>query len=278
MKDKSTVRKLLLTLLMTGMLTACQQDTADNTAQTDSFQYRGQPVANVNGEDIPDDIFQAFMRMRGQMAADPEKRQQALENLIDLYQLEDVAERSGLMDRSTLRAEIDVSRKTLIAQAVLTEFTNTNPVTDEDVRREYETQVGVIGNLQYNISHILLTDEAEAVTIIDRLGAGESFNDVMMEKQPQLGATNSGNLGWVDVAQMPGGLGETLKSLQVGKYSPQPVSSEYGYHILYLEDTRPLDPPSFEDVKENIRQGLRARKIDEYLKSLRGSGDESGAG
>ena len=277
MNNRKTALSVLHWLLIVGMLAACQQDQSDTSASADNFEYKGQPVANVNGEDIPDDIFQAFMRMRGQMAADPEKRQQALENLIDLYQLEDVAERSGLMDRSTLRAEIDVSRKTLIAQAVLTEFTNTNPVTDEDVRREYDTQVGVIGTLQYNISHILLADEAEAIAIIERLQAGESFNDLMLEKQPQLGATNSGSLGWVDLAQMPGGLGESLKTLEVGQHSTEPVSSEYGYHILYLEDTRPLDPPAFDDVKENIRQGLRARKIDGYLKSLRGT-DETAEG
>lgn len=259
----------LLISILPLLMTACQNQDAGSSDQ-DAFEYRNPPVANVRGVDVPDEVFQAFLRRRNKMNADPAEREQLLRELIDLYLLQDIARSSGILDRSTLRADIDLQQLSMVANTVMSEHRQQNPVTEEEIRAEYDLTIARVGDQEYRVSHILVPELDAAESIISRLDQGESFKDIMAEKAAEVGAANASDLGWVNLAQVPPTMVDSLKAMAVGTYSEAPARSDYGYHVVLLEETRPLELVDYDSVKEGIRQSLQARRSEDYLRTLRG--------
>lgn len=235
----------------------------------DTGRFEGRTVATVNGTPIPEDILLAYLRMRGQIGADAERRQAALRELIDLFLLAEEAQKSGLANRDSIQALLAVQKLTLVANQVISDFAQGNPVTEAEIAAEYETQVGRTGEREYRVHHILTKDRASAEQLIARLEQGESFEALEQAHAEKFGVSAAGELGWVNLTQVPPPFGEALKTLEPGTYTLAPVQSEYGWHVILLDEFRTLEPPPIEEVSDGIRNTLGRQRIEEYLSDLR---------
>lgn len=258
MKPDAPFRQVL-TAIVTALLLAvggCSQDTPPIT---------GKVIATVDGQPVTEADLVAFMQVRRQPLDDPQAREAALTELIDLHLLAESARRDGLVDEQT-RAQARVQELSLLANKALARFAKGQSVTESDVQTEYDRQIGLTGNREYRIRHLLLSDQMQAINAIERLKQGEPFETLL--GNPTDG-NEAGDLGWVNLAQVPASFSSVLRSLEPGQYSPTPIQSEYGWHVVYLDSVRDFDPPPLDSVEEGIRNSLSRSRLEAHLETLR---------
>lgn len=262
--------KPLATIALIVLVAACDRSAppASPGHQRASPAPTGEVVAEVGGRSITAAQVAAFARLRGRHELTPEVRDWALAELTDLSLLAAEAAAGGLIDADA-EAELEVQRLSLLANRALTELARREPVGEADLNAEYERQVGVTGRHEYRLYHILLPDRALADAVSARLAAGESFASLTESYAEQIGAANAGELGWVNLAQVPAAFAEPIRALEPGAYTPVPIQTEYGWHVVYLADKRAFEPPPLETVKEGIRNTLSRQRVERHLADLR---------
>jgi peptidyl-prolyl cis-trans isomerase C len=161
-------------------------------------------------------------------------------------------------------------RNTLLTQAALQNYLKTNPVTDAELKAEYDSKVGGTNATEYKASHILVKTEDEAKKLIVELDKGAKFADLANKhsldaKESQ----NGGDLGWFAAGQMVAPFSEAAAKLEKGKYSKEPVKTQFGYHIILREDSRAQTPPSFNAVKEQLKPVLERKKVQKMVEDMR---------
>ncbi len=258
----------LLGLLL--WVAACDRaPTEPATDQPSAAPAEGEQVLTRVGEHaVTAAQVEAFARLRGQRELTPELRQWALQELIDLNLLAADAEARGLID-SSVNAEIDVQRLSLLANRAVAAVARAQPISEEELTAEYERQIAVTGRREYRLRHVLLPDRTQAQQVVARLAGGETFAALLADYAEQIGAANAGDLGWVNLAQVPASFAEPVKALTPGAYTINPIQSEYGWHVVLLVDHRDFEPPAFEAVKDGIRSTLSRQQMERYLASLR---------
>ncbi|MDJ0656579.1 MAG: peptidyl-prolyl cis-trans isomerase [Xanthomonadales bacterium] len=259
---------LIALLAAAGLLVGCSDGPAPPPVEADAQAS----LATVNGVRVTEAQLEAFMRLRRQNFADAAARQRSLAEYIDLMLLAREARATGLEDDQTL-AEIEVQRVSLLANKALTEFARAETITDEQLQSEYSRQIGVTGGREYLLHHIMVADENSAADILARLQEGVEFDLLAAAAAPELGEGNAGEIGWVNLAQVPASFADPLSLMTRNSYAPRPIRSEYGWHVLYLKDFREFEPPEFEDVKEGIRSTLARQALENHLESLRAAAD-----
>ena len=259
------------------VLVACG-DQADRVAQSEPAtgqvqNFEGEVVAEVYGQPIAEDLLLSYLQIRGLGNPTEEQRQQTLNSLIDLYLLEHEARNSGMLERRVFKARMEVQRLSWIANEILNEFATNNPITDAQVQQAYELEISNRSSLEYRLRHILLPQEQDIVAVIARLQAGESFASVETELAAQVGSSNAGALGWVNLAQVPAGFAAILPAMEAGQFSAVPIATEYGFHVLFLEEVRSFAAPDIDSLKDGIRQTLGRRRLEEHMTELRAAAD-----
>lgn len=165
-------------------------------------------------------------------------------------------------------AELSLLRENLLVAAGLKSVVETLAPNNEELEKFYQTHLKELIVTEYKARHILVPTREEAVAIIAELDKGADFVKLATEKSKD-NAIEGGDLGWFNAAQMVQPLAEAITALEKGKYTAQPVNTEFGWHILLHEDTRESPPPSFESVKEKILSAIQRLKLQEYIKNLR---------
>ncbi|KAF3978432.1 MAG: peptidylprolyl isomerase [Methylococcales symbiont of Iophon sp. n. MRB-2018] len=160
-------------------------------------------------------------------------------------------------------------KNSLLSQAAIQNFLKSNPVTDAELEAEYDKNISMAAGKEYKARHILLKSEEEAQAIIKELVAGADFIALAKAKSIGSSASQGGDLGWFSAAQMVVPFSEATIALEYGKFSTEPVQTQFGWHIILKEDSRDLTPPSFESVKEKIRSTVQREKIQGFMGSLR---------
>jgi peptidyl-prolyl cis-trans isomerase C len=160
----------------------------------------------------------------------------------------------------------------VLARAAIQDFTNTNPVTDEMAKQLYETQLGAPGK-EYKASHILVETQDEAVAIIGELDGGADFAELAKSKSTGPSGASGGQLGWFAPAQMVQPFSAAAAELEKGSYSKEPVETQFGWHVILLEDTRERTPPSFEEVKDRLKLVMANKRLQEHLQEVRAAAD-----
>ena len=252
-------------------LVACGNDGAEQVEQSGGQvkHFEGEVVAEVYGQPISEDLLLSYLQIRGLSNPTEEQRQQALNSLLDLYLLEHQARQIGMLERRAFQARMEVQRLSWIASEILTDFASSNPITDAEVQQAYEAEISNRSSLEYRLRHILLPSEQDIANVIARLQAGEAFASVEAELAALVGSSNAGDLGWVNLAQVPTGFAQILPSMQVGQFSMTPIATEYGFHVLYLEEVRSFAAPDIESLKDGIRQTLGRRRLEDHMDGLR---------
>lgn len=229
------------------------------------------PIATVNGVAIPP-IFAEFLRnsraARGQPAellSDTALR----EALIVAEILAQEAVHAGLDKDPRVSALIDFQRKEILGRALLEEHLRRNPISEETVRAEYEKAKERAGTEEYRVRHILVDSEQKARDIIARIKSKKAkFEDIAKTQSLDPSGAFGGDLGWTVPADLVPEFANALTKLKKGQLADKPVQTRFGWHVIRLEDTRKLQFPAYEEVRDRIVQQLQQMAARNYVREL----------
>jgi peptidyl-prolyl cis-trans isomerase C len=266
------MNKKLITLVIASaaILNGCDQKGTTSNAPA---VKKEEAVASVNGqyiskktlEELEKDLSQ---RSGGQAPAYPKDK--LVEELVQREVLVQDAIQKKLDQSPEVLAQLDAAKKAILTQASLQNYLKANPVSDADIKKEYDKQIGGTNSQEYKARHILVKSEEEAKKLIVELDKGAKFDKLankhsMDAKESQ----NGGDLGWFSPSQMVQPFSEAVAKLEKGKYSKEPVKTQFGYHVILLEDSRKQTPPPLEAVKEQLSPMLQRQKIQTMVENLR---------
>lgn len=229
-------------------------------------------VAVVNGTAIPQakvDFLVQQLATRGQKDS-PELRTKIREDLIRNEIVLQEALKKGLDKTPDVINQLEMVRAQILFNAYITDYVKNNPVSDADMQKEYDQVKVQFSGKEYHSRHILVATEAEAKAILADLKKGKKFDDLAKNKSMDKGSgANGGDLGWSLPANYVKEFADALQKQPKGKISDAPVKTQFGYHIIKVEDVRDAKGPSFEELKPEIQQELQNRKLQSLITDLR---------
>jgi peptidyl-prolyl cis-trans isomerase C len=231
-----------------------------------------QNIAVVNGTPIPKsraDALIAQLVQQGQQ--DSPKLQQAVrEELVNREILMQEAIREGIPSKPDVKAQVAVAQQTVVLRALIENYTKQNQPSDAEVKAKYDELVKQIGGKEYHLHHILVDNEQQAKDLIAKIKAGASFEDLAKQysKDPGSGK-NGGDLDWSDPKAYVPEFAAAAEKLQKGQMTDTPVHTQFGWHIIRVDDVRQTPPPPFEQVKAQIAQQMQQEKLQAFEEDLR---------
>lgn len=228
-------------------------------------------VAVVNGKPIPkaraDAVITEQVNQGGQ--DNEELRKQVREELVRREVLAQEAAKKGIDKKPEVQAQIDVARQGLIIRAYLQDYLKTHPVSEEALKKEYETIKAGMGDQEYHARHILVDSEEKAKELIARLEKGEKFEELAKESSDPGSKDRGGDLGWSTGRNFVQPFAEALTKLEKGKFTTTPVKTDFGYHVILMEDLRPVKHPSLDEVKPQLQQRMQQQMVEKHVLDLR---------
>ncbi len=278
------MKKKLVSLLIvsTALIAGCDQDKApaptNGTAPAASTTTapavvvdKADAVAVVNGQYIAKSTLadlEKEIAVRGQGQTFPKEK--LIEELVQRQLLIQDALQKQLDKSPEVTLQLENAKSTLLTQADLQNFLKTNPVTDAELKAEYDSKVGGANATEYKASHILVKTEDEAKKLIAQLDKGGKFADLANKNSLDAKESqNGGDLGWFAAGQMVEPFSEAVAKLEKGKYSKEPVKTQFGYHIILREDSRAQTPPPFDSIKEQLKPLLERKKVQAMVENMR---------
>ena len=232
----------------------------------------GSTLAKVNGVAIPQSRLEFIVKARtlqGQPDS-PETRKTLREDLITEEVIAQEALKKGLDKDPDFITQLEMARQTALVRAYQVDYIKNHPVGDEELRKEYEAVKAQMGDKEYKAHHILVGSEAEAKDIIARIKKGTKLEKIAQEKSLDTGSkAKGGELEWSPAASYVQPFGEALTKLSKGQLTEQPVHTNFGYHVIRLDDVRPLKVPPFEEIKQNLAQRVLQRQFAAAVNDLR---------
>lgn len=258
--------RLALLAAFTAALTAC----GDGEKQA---AVTGETVASVNGAAITEAQLAAYAERRTGSSLeelDASVRGQIIDEMINIQLLAQKAKAEKLHEKSPLKEQLEFQRDTAMADAAMTGHLEANPVTEEDLKAEYEKRKSELGGTEYKAAHILVANEEEARNLIQQLNEGADFTELAKTHSTEPGASESGgDLGWFSANQMVAPFSNAVQAMQPGQISSEPVQTQFGWHVIRLEDVREVPPPAFEDLQQQLRRVLMNQRVQEFINGLR---------
>jgi peptidyl-prolyl cis-trans isomerase C len=200
----------------------------------------------------------------------PEVRNAVKEELNTRELLSREAKKEGLDKNTDVKTQMDLAAQTVLVRAYVTDWVKKNPIPDADLHKEYDAIKSQIGDKEYNVRHILVKTEDQAKEIITELQKGAKFDELAKARSEDPGSKDKGGeLGWNAPANFVKPFGDAMKATPKGKFTPQPVQTQFGWHVIEVDDVRDAKVPSFEEVKPQLTQRLQAQWLDKYFKELR---------
>jgi len=229
-------------------------------------------AAMVNGVSIP----QSRIDMRVKAAAaqgqpdSPELRKMVRDDMINLELLAQEAVKMGLDKNPEATQQIELARQSVLAGAFVQDYAKNHPISEEQLKLEYENLKANVGNKQYKVRHILVDTQEEAKTIIAQLGKKAKFDKLATKKSKDVGsAERGGELDWAVPTDFVPPFANAMTSLSKGDYTKDPVASQFGWHIIKLEDVRDLKVPPFEELKPQLQQRMQQQAIQSAISEMR---------
>jgi len=226
----------------------------------------------VNGVTIPQSRIDAMNReltTQGQPDT-PERHQAVREELVNREVLAQAATKRGLDKNPDIQAQMAMAQQAVLVRALFEDEVKKNPITDADLQKQYEQFKSQMGTNEYKVRHILVDKEDEAKAIIAELNKGGDFAKIAKEKSKDPGSKdNGGDLDWGPSARYVKPFADAIQSMQKGQTTTVPVKTDFGYHVIRLDDVRPLKVPEFSELKEQFRQRAQQQQIQKLVMDLR---------
>ena len=230
------------------------------------------PVATVNGKAITADEFAIFVQTQtGKKAEDlnPEQKKQIVDLLVGAEVGAQEAEKQGLANDPETKARLDFDRTNILFSALAQKYMKDKTPTEAELKAEYDARIAQMPKNEFKARHILVKTEDEAKDVIAKLDKGAKFEDLAKAVSMDGSKSQGGDLGWFQPGQMVKPFSEAVEKLAKGETTKAPVQSEFGWHVIQLEDTRPITPPPFDQVKDRIAPMVQQKKIKDYIDGLR---------
>lgn len=246
-------------------LTACQENNQDNMAVEDNSRT----LITIDSQPITEQMVRVYWLNKGVDKPSEEQINQAIKQLTEQQLWVNYADKEGIALSLEQTIGFRQLRNQALAQHALQQYLADNPVTEAEMKDEYQRVIQEVKDVQYHVRHLLYKDEIDALSALDQLESGTPYEQVeqtYLQSHGQM--TNVGDIGWVNIKQVPESFSKPLQQLQPGHFYRQPVISQYGAHVLYLENKRTMDPPSFEEAKAGIERSLQERKINRFKQLL----------
>lgn len=232
-----------------------------------------QNVAIVNGKAVPMSRVDALSQQvaKSGRPVTPEIQQQIKDEVVTREIFLQEAQKLGLDATEDYRIQMDLARQTILIRELFANYQKTHPVTDADAKAEYDKFVAANSGKEYRARHILVEKSEQATAILAQLKKGGKFDEIAKKssKDPGSGA-NGGDLDWAPAGNYVAEFSEAMVKLKKGETTQTPVKSQFGYHIIRLDDVRDAQLPKFEDVKPQITQQLQQQKLATFQQDLRG--------
>jgi peptidyl-prolyl cis-trans isomerase C len=258
----------LVTVSFAALSVACTQTSSPDA--TDAALGPGQ-VATVNGKRIPESIFRVYAPSAVRKNADDltaEERKAVIDDLAGIMLMAAEAQEQGLLSERTIAAQLELARLQLTARAMATRHLEQNPVSDSELQALYDENLPRLAGQEFKARHILVETQEEADSVIQQLQQGKSFSDLAAERASGPTGPNGGDLGWFTTASMAQPVVEAVRAMQVGAHSTEPVKTEYGYHVLLLEDTRSQEAPTLDSVRQELTNAVQGKKLQDHVRTL----------
>ena len=246
-------------------LAACDQKT---DAPTETV------LASIDGQKITEKDYEEYLKarqlQRGPMEDKDEERKAALDEMISRILLARHAQATKLDQEPEVRTQLERQRENILARAMLRKYLKEHPVADEDVEARYRQEMEKTHKTEYKARHILVKTEDEARAILAQLQRGANFAALAKSKSIDTrSGKDGGSLGWFNEGQMDPEFFQAVTKIKKGEIGKEPVKSEFGWHVIKVEDTRPWRTPPRETVETGIRELLQQERIDTLVKELR---------
>ena len=238
------------------------------------FAVMAQNVAIVNGKPVPQARVDALIKSATHGAADapPELKQQAKDTAVMREIFAQAAEKAGVANTADYKAQLELARQTVLIGMLFQNFVKDHPVSDADAQAEYDKIKAEQSGMEYHARHILVDSEDEAKKLIAQIKNGAKFEDVAKKNSKDTGsAENGGDLDWAKPGAYVPEFATALQGLKKGQMTETPVKTQFGYHIIKLEDVRTAQFPAFAEVKDKVKQQMEQVKLQEYQEKLRTS-------
>ena len=231
-----------------------------------------QNVAIVNGKAVPTARLEALADQvaRAGRPVNPEMQGQLRDEVIAREVFMQEAQKLGLDTSTEYKNQMELARQTILIRELFATHQKANPVTDADIKAEYDKFAAANSGKEFKARHILVDKEDEARAIIAQLKKGGKFEDIAKKssKDPGSGA-NGGDLDWAGASNYVAEFGDALNKLTKGKITETPVKTQFGYHIIRLDDVREAKLPALDEVKPQISQQLQQQKLVKFQEDLR---------
>jgi len=272
------ISRSLIVFAAAGMLAACTKPAGDAGKPADAAAAKtaaATTVATVNGKKLSSDLFDTFQQAviganPQQEAPTDEQKAQLLDQLINMSLAAQAAEKEGLQKDAKVAARMDLVRMQILAEASTEKYIKAHPVSESELKAEYDTQVAQMPK-EYKARHILVDKDqkATAESVIRELKAGGDFAKLAAAESKDPSGKSGGDLGWFAPQTMVKPFADAVTALEKGKFTEQPVESEFGWHVILLEDVRSAEAPPFDQVKPQVEMFVQRKKLQEYLDGLR---------
>jgi len=180
------------------------------------------------------------------------------------------ARKKGLDKQDEVKTQMELASQTVLVRAYVNDWVKANPVNDAALRGEYDTIKKQMGDKEYKVAHILVEKEDEAKQVITDLQKGQKFDEIAKQRSKDPGSKDrGGDLDWAAPGNFVKPFSDAMMKVEKGKFTPQPVQSPFGWHVIRVDDVRDAKVPPFEEVKPQIQQRMQAQALDKYLRELR---------
>lgn len=229
-------------------------------------------AATVNGKPIKQSLMDFIIKdagARGQKV-DDSTRSIVLNKLISSELVLQEAQKQGLDKKADYLAREELMRRELLVNTFIENFIKKNPVDEAATKAEYEKFKKQMGDKEYNARHILVATEAEAKEVIAQLAKGGDFAKLAKEKSKDTGSKEKGGeLGWFPPTSMVKPFSDAVAKLQKGLYTTTPVQTQFGWHVIKLDDTRALQAPAYDKLKDDLQKKIQQDNLEKMLSDLR---------
>ncbi len=232
-----------------------------------------QNVATVNGKPLTQKQVDQFVSLLVSQGAkdSPQLREQVKQEMIGRMVAVQAAEKAGIDKQASVKQEIELARQGILVRALMADHLKKNPITDAKIQADYDTiKKEQAGRQEYKLRHILVKDEKAAQDLIAQIKNKKvTFEEAAKKDSIDPGSgKNGGELGWAPTSNYVPEFAQAVESLKKGQMTDKPVQTQFGWHIIEVEDTRPIEFPSLDKVKPQITEMLRQQELGEYQQKL----------
>ncbi len=255
---------LISTLGAVLLLTACNQSTPVGRP----MQTTGNTVAKINGVSITDTELDLIVKTRLD-AGQSVTKEAVLDEIIGLELLRQTAVADGLHKKTEIATEINRQATNVLASAYIRNLLQTQPVTEDDVQKTYQEQVAAFPKQEYKARHILSVSKEDALANIEALKKNTDFAELAKQKSTGPSGPRGGDLGWANPNSFVPEFSKALQALEKGKYTEEPVETQFGWHVILLEDIRDTQLPEINALRSQLERMVINNRLKELIAGLR---------